>query len=224
MSFHFPGWIQGPLNWVQGIFNPLAHQEQPPAPPAEQPPEPHDPIAKEAAKETPAPVSPPKPFEVATSIEHGISLLKAEQCKRLEEKAHGLNGQVRSVHEKIKNLDKVLSLISQYSQRNPDRTENASGTVDCTIPEIVTAVAALRRDGISVPLPDGILQKGERGHVINVLSNQRNLLSDEQKEHSQEFQQCAVERNSLFQSLMSLISELHRIKIKILGNIHRSAS
>jgi hypothetical protein len=227
MCSGLPGWLQGPLDWLQGI-NPFAQNQHPPSEvsvpsPVEQQVESQlPPPTQSQTQETPVPVTPPKPIELAKSIEHGLSLLKAEQCKRLEEKANGLNIQVKSVHEKIKNIDKLLSLISQYSQRNPDGTENAGGAVDCSFPEIVTVVAALRKDGISVPLPEGHLQRSERGTVVNVLSNHRSLFSDEQKEHSQEFQQCAVERNSLFQSLMSLISELHRMKIKIIGNFHLS--
>lgn len=223
---YFPSWLQGPIDWFQRI-NPFAPHPQPAPeePPAAPQPQPHAEApnaasAESAAHEAPAPVAAPIPLEVARNLEHGISLLKAEQCKRLEEKAHGLNRQVKTIHDKIKNIDTLLSLISQYSQKNPDGSVNANGTVDCTIPEIVAVVASLRRDGVSVPLPDGVLQKAERGHVVNALTNQRTLFSDEQKEHSQEFQQCAVERNSLYQALMSLIAELHRVKSKILGNLH----
>ena len=227
-------------NAATNFWNPYLQPAQPPAAevpapaaevpapagesPSEAPAEPHMAETQEKAQEAPLPVAPPKPLEVATSVEHGLLLLKAEQCKRLEEKAHGLNQQVKTVHEKIKQIDTLLSLISQYSQKNRDGTDNTTGTVDCTIPEISSVVASLRRDNISIPLPEGPLQKSERGHVVNVLSNQRSLLSDEQKEHSQEFQQCAVERNSLFQSLMALLSELHRMKSKILGNISTRSS
>ena len=225
----FPSWLQGPMDFFNRM-NPWAQHpaEAPPVQTAAEPVHeapPTEPLKEHHAEQkTDAPVALKHPLEVARNIEHGLSLLKAEQCKRLEEKAHGLNIQVKTVHEKIKNIDKLLSLISQYSQRNPDGSENAAGNVDCTIPEVATVTAALRHDGISVPLPEGVLQRGERGHVVNALSNQRNLLSDEQKEHSQEFQQCAVERNSLYQALMSLITELHRMKVKILGNVHRSNS
>jgi prefoldin subunit 5 len=183
------------------------------------------PAEQPASNPSSAPVAPPpKPLEAARSIGHGLALLKAEQCERLEKKANDLHGKVKGLHEKINNIDKLLSNISKYSQKNADGTENTNGTIDCKIPEIATLVETLRRDNISVPLPDGTLQKGERGNVVNVLSNQRSLLSDEQREHSQEFQQCAVERNSLFQGLMSLISELHRVLSKIIGNISSRAS
>ena len=228
----FPSWLQTPINWVQGLFG--SHQQPVPEPvatveepTAEQEPAPK--IGSEVAKEEAAPQSPLKPLEAvknieaAKNLEHGILLLKAEQCNRLEKKAQGLNAQVKADFEKIKNIDKLLSLISQYAQRNADGLENATGNIDCTTEEIRSAVAALRADGISVPLPDGLLQKGERGHVVNVLSNERSLLNDKQREDSQEMQQCAVERNAFHQAIMTLISELHRLKVKILGNIQRSA-
>lgn len=228
----FPSWLQAPIDWVHGLFG--SHQQPAPAPVA--PAEEHHaeqssaPVSdSEVAKEEASPQSAPKPLEAvrnieaAKNIEHGVLLLKAEQCNRLEKKAQGLNAQVKADFEKIKNIDKLLSLISQYAQRNADGSENATGNVDCTSEEIRSVVAALRKDGISVPIPDGLLQKGERGHVVNVLSNERNLLNDKQREDSQEMQQCAVERNAFHQAIMTLISELHRLKVKILGNIQRSA-
>lgn len=230
MCSGLPSWLQGPIDWFQRVV-PWGHSSAPaaeaaPAVPSDQ----HDEKAlptdahHECSPEAAAPVPSAPPLETAKNLEHGLLLLKAEQCKRLEEKAHGLHGKVRALHDKIKNIDTLLSLLSKYSQRNVDGTENKAGTIDCSIPEIAAVVASLRREGVSVPLPDGILLKSERGTIVNVLTNQRSLLSDEQKEHSQEFQQCAVERNSLYQALMSLIAELHRVKVKILQNLHRSSS
>ncbi len=229
MCSGLPNWLQGPIDWVQSILPWGEHPAQPieedtssdAMKAGEEAPAP---VEQESAQEVSPSIPEPLPLEPAKNLEHGITLLKAEQCKRLEVKASELNAKVKAVHGKIKNIDVLLSLISQYSQKNPDGTDNKAGTIDCTQPEIASVIVALRRDGISVPLPDGILQKAERGHVVNVLSNQRSLLSDEQKEHSQEFQQCAVERNSLYQALMTLIAELHRAKSKILGNVQRSTA
>ena len=164
------------------------------------------------------------PIPVSSTLEHGVMLLKAEQCSRLKEKAQGLHAKVKALQEKIANIDTLLGLLSQYSQQNPDGTKNKSGTVDCTIPAIAQVVATLRKDNINVPLPKEHLEKGERGHVVNVLSNQRSLLGDEQREYAQEFQQCAVEQNSLFQALMSLASELNRVKLKMIDSFSAKAS
>jgi hypothetical protein len=228
MCSSLPGWIQGPLDWLQRLNPFVSHnqspEKKPEATPADTPEKPETAAQEEQSEKPPEPVILPKPMEIATSIEHGLALLKAEWCKLLEEKAQRLNGLTKELHAKIKSIDDLLCLISQYSQKNPDGTENTSGNVDCTNPAIANLVADLRKKGVAVPLPDGTLNRGERGNVVNNLANERNLLNDELKEHSQEFQQCAMERNSLFQSLNALISELHRLKVKILGHIQRSAS
>lgn len=224
-----PNWLQNSLNWASDAMPCVSHSsaegQQAQAQPVEEKPaekrtESHDaPLSTDASHTEEAPaVAPPKSVEEVKTIEAGLALLKAEFCKRLEDKAAGLHTQVKGVETKIKNIDTLLSLLSKYSQKKADGSENLEGSVDCTIPEISSLVKALRDDGISVPLSDGILQKGERGHVVNVLNNHRSLLSDEQREYAQEFQQCAVERNSLFQSLMSLLSELQRVKSKIISN------
>ena len=178
----------------------------------------------EAAEESAPVPSASVAVKSPNSIEEALLLLKAEQCSRLKDKAQNLHGKVKGLQGKISNVDMLLSRISQFAQQNPDGSKNDAGTVDCTLPPIATVVSALRSDGVNVPLPNGKLEKGERGHAVNVLSNQRSLLSDEQREYAQEFQQCVVEQNSLFQALMSIASELNRVKIKIMSHFSATAA
>jgi hypothetical protein len=165
----------------------------------------------------------PEPLKKGESIDEELALLRMEQYSRLKEKGQDLYKKSVGLHNKIKNIDTLLSLLTQYSQQKPDGSKNTSGSVDCTIPEISKIVTALRADDIKVPLPNGTLEKSALGGVVTSLNNQRNLLGDQLKEILQELTRCQAEQDNLYQALISIISGLNRTKLKIGDNIAKAA-
>lgn len=215
-----------------GIPMPWAHQEeaqQPPAPqdspePSKQQPETGPGLSDHAPEKEP--LAPSKetaltqtPLEIPKSIEQGLRLLHVEQSLRLQKKANALHAEIKAKHKTIKQIDDLMALLATRAQTRPDGTPNPDGAIDCHEPAIRTLVDCLRKDGVTVPLPDGVLAQGERNNVVNTLVNQRGLISDEQREKGQEFHQCASEQNSFLQMIMAELDKLNRIMLKIIGNI-----
>jgi hypothetical protein len=168
----------------------------------------HESISTENSNEPVAPLDPAK------SIEDGLSKLKIEQFSKIEQKAAELHEKAIALNTKIKGIDELLGLIQEWSTAHPNEP------VDCQNEDIRKATEALRHQGIRVPLPEKTLEAGQIGNVFTVLGNQRSLLADELKEHSSAFQECTTQRNTLLQHLMSIISELSRLKNKISTNFY----
>jgi hypothetical protein len=173
-------------------------QEQPDAPPAEQ----------EIIQETPK-IEPP----LGQSIHDSLLQLKLEQFSSLAGRAGELHEKSKALNIKIRSIDDVLSLIQQ------ELTENPNKPLDCSKEALRQARDILRAQGIRVPLPEKTLELGQLGNFFTVMGNQRSLLADELKEHSSEFQQCTVERNTLLQHLMTMVTSQGRVISKISSNL-----
>ena len=217
-----------------GLRMPWAHHEEPPKAPSTQEPSATDrpTSTQEAAddhKQTDDVVTEKEGSTSTTevsstnerpqSIEIGLELLATEQSLRLQKKAEKLHAQIKAKHQTVKQLDELNGLLAARAQTRLDGTPNPDGSVDCHEPAIRTLVDTLRKVGITVPLPDGVLAQGERNNVVNALINQRGIVSDEERELAQEFHQCVSEQNSFFQMLMSIADTLHRTYMKMIGTI-----
>ena len=154
---------------------------------------------------------------LSDSIETGLNLLRVEQSLRLQKRAEGLHKQIEARHQTIKRIDELSALLASRALTRPDGKPNSDGSVDCHDPAIRSLITTLQNDGVNVPLPDRSLAQDERNNAVNSLINQRGLLSDEEREKAQEFQQCVTEHNSFFQMLISVAESLHRIIVKV-GN------
>jgi hypothetical protein len=155
------------------------------------------------------------------SLERSLKLLAAEMSLRLHKKAADLHGQVMAKHNVIKHLDELTSTLADRAQTRADGKPNKDGSIDCKDPAIRSLVTTLRAEGVSVPLPEGTLSQAERNSAISALINQRELLSDEEREKGQEFHQCVSEQNSFFQAITSLIGTLHSIVMKMITNMEK---
>jgi hypothetical protein len=217
-----------------GVPMPWAHHETPPQAPSTQDP---SQINKEqpavdttlpdvaTEKETTSSTEQVTPTHGPTpSIEIGLKLLAAEQSLRLQKKAAVLHEQIRAKHQTIKQIDDLMALLASRAQTLPDGTPNPDGSIDCQEPAVRSLVDRLRKEGINVPLPNGVLSQAERNNAVNALVNQRGVISDEQREKGQEFHQCVAEQNSFYQMLMSLASTLHQMYLKIIGTIGKHAA
>ena len=162
--------------------------------------------------------------DAAASIEQELKLLAAEQSLRLQKKAAGLREQIKAKHQIIKHLDELMSLLASRAQTLPSGKPNTNGTIDCKDTAIRSLVTTLRSEGVSIPLPDGTLSQAERPNAVNALVNQRELLSDEEREMGQEFHQCVSEQNSLMQLITSLEETHQRILTKMINNIDKKSA
>jgi hypothetical protein len=156
------------------------------------------------------------PLDPSTSITDGLSKLKLEQFTKLEERAADLNEKAKALHTKIKDIDELLVLIQELCTAHPNKA------IDCKDPRIQQITERLRNQGIRVPIPNGKLEANQVANLFTVLGNQRTLLSDEMKEHSTGFQQCATERNTLLQHFASIDASIHRSLSKISTNLASS--
>ena len=176
-------------------------------------------------KKTPSSPEPPSSAsDSAASIDQELKLLGAEQSLRLQKKAADLHEQIKAKHRVIKHLDELMALLASRAQTRPYGEPNTDGTIDCQDTAVRSLINTLRSEGVSVPLPDGILSQAERNNAVNALVNQRELLSDEEREKGQEFQQCVTEQNSFTQFITSVEETYHRIMMKLVGNIEKRAS
>jgi hypothetical protein len=214
-----------------GVPMPWAHHDEPPqAPVAQDPsesskqqPESGPSLSDRATeKETPAPAketAPATSIETPKSLDGALNFLYTEQSLRLQKKANALHAEIKAKHKTIKQIDDLMALLASRAQNRPDGTPNPDGSIDCHEPAIHTLVDVLRKEGVNVPLPDGVLAQAERNNSVNVLVNQRGLISDEQREKGQEFHQCASEQNSFLQMIMAELDKMNRMMLKVIGNI-----
>jgi ribulose bisphosphate carboxylase small subunit len=207
-----------PMPWGKKNDSTLTTNNEPKAAEEQEPTDPASHPTNKPEEVTPA------PLKRGESVDEELMLLRLEQYSRLKEKGQTLYTQSVALHRKIADIDTLSSLLTQYMQQNPDGSKNSSGSVDCTIPDIAKIVTTLRAEGIKVPLPNGKVEKSQMGSIINALTNQRSLLSDEQRGAMQELSQCQAEQNNLYQALISIISGLNRVVVQIGNNISKAAA
>jgi len=159
------------------------------------------------------PVVVPKSIVVGEHLDGEARILAAEQVVYLDEKAADLHVQTASEVKKSDALTELNTLIMKLSSESKD------GSVDCASKEITELVENLRVQGIQVPLPlSGVIKKADITQKVGQINNICQKHHDEGQRKAQEFQQCTLERNTLFQFVNSVFQAIHQAITKIISH------